>query len=272
MNDALCVGLALGSGGAKGFAHVGVIAALTENDIPIHVMTGSSMGALVGSAYAMGATPRMMRGLATGLKRRHFLDFTVPKMGFVQGDRVRDVVALITKGARIEDANIPLAIVATDLVSRQLVVFRTGIIADAVRASISIPGVFVPVVRDGAVYVDGGVLERVPVQAALDLGADVVIGVDVGVTPVGTIPSSMMDVIMQSLETMQDQVFGLRRQAASVAIIPNVSHIGSGQFGRASEAIQAGYEATLQRIEEIQQVIDDAKRKMQPRDRVSAPK
>lgn len=270
MGEDVRVGLALGSGGAKGFAHVGVIAALTENDIAIDMVAGSSMGALVGAAYAMGVSPRVMQGLATGLKRRHWLDFTVPKMGLVQGTRVRDVVALITKGANIEDTKVPLAIVTTELITRQSVVFRNGSIADAVRASISIPGVFVPVVRDGAVYVDGGVLNRVPVQAALDMNADVVIGVDVGVTPEGTIPSSMIDVIMQSLEAMQDEVYGLRGPNASVEIVPNVSHIGTAQFARADEAIQAGYEATQQQIGQIQRAIRDARRNTRTRDKVSA--
>ncbi|WP_083511637.1 patatin-like phospholipase family protein [Alicyclobacillus acidiphilus] len=256
------VGLALGSGGAKGFAHIGVITALVDHGIPIDAISGSSMGALVGAVYAMGASPGMMRGLAVGLKRRHWLDLTVPKMGLIQGDRVREVVALMTRHGRFEDTKIPLSIVATDLVQRKLVVFREGIIADAVRASISIPGVFVPVVRDGAVYVDGGVIERVPVQSAWDLGADVVIGVDVSCTPPGTIPNSMVDVIMQSLGLMQDEVYALRSTSQTVSVIPEVSHIGTSQFGRAAEAIELGYQATVAQLPAIEEAIHKAKRQV----------
>lgn len=256
------VGLALGSGGAKGFAHIGVISALVDHDIPIDAIAGSSMGALVGSVYAMGATPRMMQGLALGLKRRHWLDLTVPKMGLVQGDRVREVVALMTRHGRFEDTKIPLSIVATDLVARTLVVFREGVIADAVRASISIPGVFVPVVRDGAVYVDGGVMERVPAQAAWDLGVDVVIGVDVSNMPAGVIPTSMVDVITQSLGLMQDEVYALRSSLQTVSITPEVSHIGTAQFARAAEAMELGYKATVAEISSIKQAICQARKQV----------
>ncbi|WAH35479.1 patatin-like phospholipase family protein [Alicyclobacillus dauci] len=251
------IALALGSGGAKGFAHIGVISALSDHHIPIHAIAGSSMGSLVGACYAMGTSPRMMEGIAVALKRRLWLDFTVPKMGLIQGDRVREVVALLTRNGRIEDANIPLAIVATELLSRQRVVFRSGSIADAVRASISIPGAFVPFIRDGSVYVDGGVLDRVPVRAAWELGADVVIGVDVGMTPTGTVPGSMIDVIMQSLEIMQDQVHATDSQTASITIVPEVSHIGTAQFSRAGEAIDLGYQATVRRIPEITSLLGE---------------
>lgn len=249
------VGLALGSGGAKGFAHIGVIAALTDHGVPIHAVAGSSMGSLVGAVYAMGTPPRMLRGLAVSLKRRHWLDFTVPKMGLIQGERVRHLVGLLTRNATFEETAIPLAIVATEMISRQPVVFRAGNIAEAVRASISIPGVFVPVVREGAVYVDGGVLERVPSGAAWDLGCDVVIGVDVGVTPVGSVPTSIMDVIMQSLEMMQAQACNQVERLATLTITPPVSKIGTAQFTRAPEAIELGYAATVERLSEIQALL-----------------
>lgn len=245
------VGLALGSGGAKGFAHVGVLAALTEHGIPIDAIAGSSMGSLIGASYALGTPVSMIKGLATHLKRRHFVDFTVPKMGILQGERVRELIRLITRNARIEETSIPLAIVATELLTRRSVVFREGPIADAVRASISIPGVFVPMVMDGHVYVDGGVLERVPVAAAWTLGCDSVIGVDVGITPVGTAPHSMIDVIMQSLEMMQDQTYAKAKDLASVTIVPKVSHIGTSQFTRAAEAIELGYQATVEKLPAI---------------------
>lgn len=251
------VGLALGSGGAKGFAHIGVIEALVEHQIPIHAVAGSSMGSLIGASFAIGTPVATMKGLAVHLKRRHWLDFTVPKMGMIQGDRVREVVRLITGNRRIEDAQIPLAIVTTDLVGRRKVVFRQGNIAEAVRASVSIPGIFVPVVADGAVYVDGGVLERVPITDARDMGCDTVIGVDVGLTPVGTVPHSALDVIMQSLEAMQDRTLQTTRELASVTIVPQVAHIGASQFGRAEEAIELGYAAAVDQISTIRKCLED---------------
>ncbi|WP_041707396.1 patatin-like phospholipase family protein [Alicyclobacillus acidocaldarius] len=256
--DNVKVGVALGSGGAKGFAHIGVLLALAEHGVPVHAIAGSSMGALVAGVYAMGVPPRVMRALAVNLRRRHWLDFTVPKMGFIQGEKVRTVVATMTRQGTFADTAIPLAIVATDLIKRRLVVFRSGLIADAVRASISIPGVFVPVVRDGAVYVDGGVLERVPVQACWDLGVDLVIAVDVGVTPRGTPPTSAMDVIMQSLELMQDEALRARDRGASLTLVPEVSHIGTAQLQRAAEAIDLGYQAAVAQLDRIWDAIDRA--------------
>lgn len=255
----ITVGLALGSGGAKGLAHIGVLSALVDHDIPIGAIAGSSMGSLVGAISAMGTSPAMMRGLAVALRRKHWVDFTMPKMGLVQGDKVHQLVSFLTRNASIEDTKIPLAIVATELISRQKVVFRAGSIADAVRASIAIPGVFVPFFHNGGVYVDGGVLERVPTQAAWDLGADVVLGVDVGITPEGTVPKSMVDVIMQSLELMQDHARINEQKPASLTIQPAVSQIGTTQFTRAAEAIEAGYRAVRAALPTIEARIAEAK-------------
>lgn len=248
------IGLVLGSGGAKGFAHIGVIKALEEHQIPVDVIAGSSMGSMVGAFYAMGMRPNMMEGLATSLKWRHWLDLTVPKMGMVLGDKVRDMVALLTKNGDIRDAKLPLAIVATELTRQQSVCFRSGRIADAVRASISIPGVFIPYVWQDGVYVDGGVLNPLPIEIAYSLGADVVIAVDVSATTLGTPPESMVDVIMQSLDIMQSHAFSLRNTTATVTISPDLREVGTSNFHKARQAIDAGYEATIKLMPKIIEV------------------
>ncbi|MCY0886911.1 MAG: patatin-like phospholipase family protein [Alicyclobacillaceae bacterium] len=253
------IGLALGSGGAKGFAHVGVLRALEEHGVRVGVISGSSMGGLVAAFYATGMQPAFMEQLATTLRRRHWIDFTVPKMGMVSGDRVRTMVALLTRQLAIEQANIPLAIVATDLLNRRKVVFKSGSIADAVRASVSIPGVFVPVVHDGGVLVDGGVLDRVPVEVTRELGADKVIAVDVSTNTLPQPPTSLVDVFFQSLDLMQEQVYAGVRQSADVTIVPDVSAVGISQFGKAKIAIEAGYEAALQKINDIDDMLQTVK-------------
>jgi NTE family protein len=247
------VGLALGAGGAKGFAHVGVLKAFAACDVSVDVLAGTSMGSLVGAFWATGMSPSFMERLACTLRRRHWVDLTVPKVGLVIGDRVQQMVQLLTKGKNIEDADVPFAIVVTDLVERSSVTLTTGSIADAVRASTSIPGIFVPFTKDGHIYVDGGVMERVPVRAARQLGADLVIGVDVAATANMAPPRNIVDVILQSLDMMQERV--LIADPPELMLTPELGDIGTSQFGRAKEAIEAGYAAAMSNMDDIQALI-----------------
>jgi NTE family protein len=250
------VGVALGSGGAKGFAHIGVLKAFEEHGIPVHALSGSSMGSLIGAFYATGMKPDFMERFALTMRFRHWTDFTVPKIGLISGEKIHDMVKLLTRGLLIEQANIPLAIVATELLERKPVIFRKGLIADAVRASISIPGVFVPYVREDGIYVDGGVTTRVPVAACRSLGASVVIAVDVSTGSKGNPPENIMEVILQSLDIMQDYATLGQDDFPDVLIQPDVSKVATSHFHRAKEAIDAGYEAAIQKMEEIRSVLE----------------
>ncbi|MCL6627602.1 MAG: patatin-like phospholipase family protein [Alicyclobacillus shizuokensis] len=243
------VALALGSGGAKGFAHVGVLKAFDEHQIQVDVVTGSSMGSLVGAFYVTGMRPDFMERLASSLRWRHWIDLRVPKLGLIGGDKVWEMVKLLTRGLAIEELDRPFAAVATDLVARRAVILRSGLLADAVRASIAIPGVFVPLRKGGQVLVDGGVIERVPVAAARALGADLVIGVDVSTGTRPSVPETMLDVIMQSLDIMQEQL--LVHHPADLLIAPDLSSIGTSHFHKAKEAIRLGYEAAQAKMPDI---------------------
>ncbi len=253
------VGLALGSGAARGFAHIGVLKALTEHHIPIDAIAGSSMGSLIGSLYAAGIPPAYMEALACDLKWRHWADFTVPKMGLMSGTRVRELVALLTQERQIEQLPIRLAIVATDLLRKEGATFTSGSIADAVRASISIPGVFVPFVLDDTLYVDGGVLNRVPIRAAYNLGVNFVIAVDVAASHTAFRPDSIIDVIIQSLDVMQEGVATDHNVQANITIFPELSEIGPSHFSKAKKAIDAGYEAAQQVIHKVINLLLEAK-------------
>ena len=138
------IGLALGSGGARGFAHLGVIKVLRDEGIPIDMIAGSSMGAMAGCFYAAGLDTERLYKISKTFKRKYYLDFTVPKMGFIAGKRVKELIRIFTYGKEIQDLDIPIAVVATDVVTGEKVVFKDGPIADAVRASIAIPGIFTP--------------------------------------------------------------------------------------------------------------------------------
>ncbi len=204
------------------------------------------MGSLVGAFYVTGMKPQFMERLAATLSWRHWLDLTVPKVGLIAGEKLHQMVTLLTRGLKFEQLDTKFGVVATELTERKTVLMTTGRISDAVRASISIPGVFVPFVTSEGVFVDGGVVERVPIEACRVLGADFVIAVDVAAGQrVPTVPETIMDVIMYSLDMMQQHLVEQRIQAADFRIEPDVSHVGVSQFHKAQEAIDAGYEATV---------------------------
>ncbi len=249
------VGLALGSGGARGIAHVGVIKVLEEEGIPIDFIAGSSMGSLVGAFYAAGINPDMMKKLAQNIKRSYWLDLTVPKMGFIAGDKIKEMVRLLTQGKNLEDLSIPLSVVATSLHTGERVVFKKGPIAQAVRASISIPGIFVPEVIDGHTLVDGGVIDRVPITVVKEMGADVVIGVDVGMISTEGKFTSIFDVIAQSIQVMEREIFRYRILEADVLITPDVGHLSATSFDQIDELISAGEKAARSALDKIREVL-----------------
>lgn len=250
------IGLALGSGGAKGFAHVGVIKVLEEAGIAIDMIAGSSMGALVATFYAAGCDVERLYRIAQLFKRKYYLDFTVPKMGFVAGKRIKDMIAMFTYNKRLEELDIPTAVVATDILSGEKVVFTEGPIAPAVRASISIPGIFIPEKIDNRLLVDGGVIDRIPVSVAKSLGADIIIAVDVSSGKVNGEVTSIFDVIMQSIEIMQHELVHHRKVASDLMMRPAVENFSSRAFTNIEDIIRAGEEEAIRHIHDIQQRIE----------------
>lgn len=250
------VGLALGSGGARGFAHLGAIKVLKDEGIPIDVIAGSSMGALVGCFYGVGIDIENLYQLSVAFKRKYFLDFTVPKMGLIAGKKVKEFIRFFTHGKNIEDLNLPVGVVATDLLTGEKVVFREGPIAETVRASISIPGIFIPEKFNGRILVDGGVTDRVPVSVVRDMGADIVIAIDVSRVERNAEISSIYDVIMQSFDIMQTEIFLNREIASDIMIRPRVEMYSSRAFTNAKEIIALGEEETRKQIDEIKGVIE----------------
>lgn len=253
------VGLALGSGGARGFAHLGVIKVLKEEGIPIDLIAGSSMGALVASFYGAGLDVDRLYKLSRVFKRKYYLDFTVPKMGFIAGKRVKELIRIFTHGKMIEELDIPIGIVATDLVSGEKVVFKKGPVAEAVRASIAIPGIFVPEKLDGRLFVDGGVVDRIPVSVAKEMGADIVVAVDVSHVKFNSDITSIFDVIIQSIDIMQMELVANREVASDVMIRPRVEMYDSKAFKNIEEIITIGEEEAKKHIERIKQCIEQWK-------------
>lgn len=250
------IGLALGSGGTRGFAHIGVLQVLQEASIDVTAVAGSSIGGLIGAVYATGAPINRMEQLAVNLPLSHWVDVTVPRLGLIAGDRFHRLIKLLTKEADFADACIPLAVVATDLELGERVVFTSGPIHEAVRASIAIPGIFVPHRIAGRMYVDGGVIDRIPIQAARDLGADFVVAVDVGqferLPPVRHI----WDVIVQSIDIMEREVFRYRILEADFVVRPQLDHMSSTALSGVDKAIEAGRTAMRDALPKLLEALE----------------
>lgn len=252
------IGLALGSGAARGLAHVGVLKVLEQEGIPVDLITGSSMGALVGAFYAAGMPVTMMEKFAGSFERKQWVDPVIPRMGLIKGERICEMIRLLTKGLQFADLKVPLGVVATDLRSGQRVVFNEGSVAEAVRASISIPGIFEPVRKDEMVLVDGGVVDRVPVALAREMGADIVIAVDVGFDInrlAGSRLNSLVDVLVHSIELLEHEAMKHKFLDADIVIKPEVHDISPARFDQPENCINAGINATESVIPMIKELL-----------------
>lgn len=248
-------GLVLGAGGARGFAHLGILQVLEEEKIPMDVVVGCSAGAIFGALWCAGLDLyRIERLMVYPGFTKKLLDPAVSREGIVKGDKILDVLRLLTKDMTFEELKIPLAIVATDIETGELVTFREGNVAQAVRASISIPGFFRPYRYQGRLFVDGAVKNRLPVHIAREMGAEKVLAIDVKKGMMSKL-TSVMDVLLQSIEILEDEVFRAHCLDADLLIQPDIGHIGSLQFDRAEEAIRLGRTTALAQSSEIRRIM-----------------
>jgi NTE family protein len=247
----LKIGLALGGGAAKGFAHIGVIKMLEASGIHPDVVAGTSAGSVVGALYASGMDAFQLQQTAFGLDEAKIRDVRLFSGGLVQGQALQDYVNQLVGQRSIEQLKIPFAAVATQLETGQRTVFVRGNTGQAVRASSSIPGVFEPVEIRGKHYVDGGVVSPVPVDAARQLGADFVIAVDISTKPSGSNPQGMVNIVGQTIAIMGQQLGAQEMARADVVIRPNISGIGPTDFEQKNQAILEGERAALAAIPAI---------------------
>ncbi len=250
------IGLALGSGGTRGFAHIGVLQVLKEASIDVTAVAGSSIGGLIAAVYATGAPVDRMEQLAVHLPLSRWVDVTVPRLGLIAGERFHRLIRLLTKEANFSDTCIPLAVVATDLERGERVVFRSGPIHEAVRASIAIPGIFVPHRIDGRLFVDGGVVDRIPIQAVRDLGADFVVAVDVGLFDRLPPVRHIWDVIVQSIDIMEREVFRYRILDADFVVRPQLDLMSATAFSGVDKAVEAGREAMREALPRLLETLE----------------
>ncbi len=234
------VGLALGAGSTKGFAHIGVLQVLEEHHIPIDLIAGSSIGAIVASIYAAGTDLHLLEKFVLQMNIRDYLDIgKLGAGGLIRGDKLEALIRLLTHRKRFEETNIPLYCMTVDAAAGELIAMHEGEISRAVRASMSIPGIFVPVSIDGRVYVDGGVIERLPCGVLRENGADVVLAVDVGYCGGEYDVQGMnaYDMINRSIDIMQWEITKLHKVDADVLLVPQVLFVRGHFATKESRAV-----------------------------------
>lgn len=258
-DDGPVVAFALGGGAARGFAHVGVLKVLDRHGIRADLVTGTSAGSVAGALYAAGLRGEQLEQVALRLERRSLTDYVFPDRGFIRGERLQRYINEAVDGRRLEELPTRFVAVATDLRSGELAAFNSGNTGMAVRASSSVPGLVQPVSIRGRDYVDGGLVSQVPVRVARDMGADVVIAVDVSRLPADTPPiESTLDVLRQALMIMSVTLVDQELSAADVVIRPSVREINMVDFEERSMAMDAGERAAEQMLPEIRAAIAGA--------------
>ncbi len=257
------LGLALGSGGARGVAHVGFLQALEEAGIKPDYIAGCSMGSVVGACYASGMTPAAMRDVILNFKARDIADVSpavITKMSLFRGKKMRDLLLKYIGNVNLEDLKIPFKCVATELYSGKLHVFERGSAAQAVQASSTMPTVFRPVKIEDKMYVDGGCLCRVPVKVVKDMGADVVVAVDVlknAAEPVNEVKNIVMMImrIFDIMDTNQTRLMRVTEQGlCDLLIEPEMKGMSQYVVKDLDKAYTEGYvvgKANMEKIKEL---------------------
>jgi NTE family protein len=250
------IAVVLGAGASRGFAHIGALKVLEANNIPVHMIVGTSAGSFVGSLYAYGYNAFQLQELSFSLERSDIIDFGIPDKGFVKGDALEEFINKRTKNSHIENFRVPFYAVATDIQSGEEVIFSSGNTGIAVRASCSIPGIFRPVLIGDRLYADGGIVSPVAVDAAKRLGADIVIAVDIASDVDTSAPEGTIDMILKSITIMHAQIASAQLSHADVVITPRVGYISSSDFTKRHEAVLEGEKAATAALPEIQSIID----------------
>jgi NTE family protein len=251
------LGLALGGGAARGFAHIGVLQVLEEEGIKPSLVVGTSAGSVVASFYASGKTGQQLQWLADTMDETQFTDWANPfsGRGILRGEALGKYINSQLNGMKIEDMKLPLGIVATDLRTGDGILFRRGDVATAVRASSAVPSVFEPVQIAGKDFVDGGLVSPVPVRYARQMGADLVLAVDISSRPEDAKTTDMLKVLLQTFSIMSKSISQLELTQADVVVRPALPDIGSTEFSARKKSIEAGRAAMKQAMPQLRALL-----------------
>jgi len=247
----LKIALALGGGAARGFAHIGVIKALEAQGIVPDIVVGTSAGSVVGALYAAGMNGFDLQKLALGMEEDMVSDWTLPDRGVLKGEALQDFINQKLNNQSIQKLPRPLGVVATDLQSGEMVLFRQGNTGKAVRASSAVPGVFQPVEISGREYVDGGLTSPVPAQSARAMGADFVIAVDISNVSRRDKLTGTLDILLQTFAIMGHAISRHELEDADVVIRPRTAAVSSTDFEGRHLAILEGEKAATDVMPEL---------------------
>ena len=245
------IGLALGGGAARGFAHIGVIQVLEESGIKPDLVVGTSAGSLVAALYASGKGGAELAVLANAMDETAFADWSYPGRGLLRGEALAKFVRDNTSGRSIEQMALPLGIVATDLDSGLPILFQRGDPGVAVRASSAVPAVFQPVRIGTREYVDGGLVSPVPVRFAQQMGAELVIAVDISAAPEGNATGDPLHMLLQTFAIMGRSINNFELRDADLVLRPKLAGVSSADFAARKRSIQAGREVMLAQLADL---------------------
>ena len=259
VSPAPSIGLALGGGFARGIVHVGVLKVLEEEGIPVSCIAGTSVGALIGAAYCSGVTPSELEKIAARVRFRDLARWTLSRYGFASNLRMINFLSKILKVHTFEELQIPLAVTATDFNSGEGVVFRSGRLNEAVRASCAYPGVFLPVKVNGRLLIDGMLAHSLPTKPVRDMGADKVLAVSLRSHWKGKDgPRHIFDVIGQCFSIAQEMNCTTARQCADLVIEPDVTGYRYDDFAQSSALVAIGEAAARAALPEIRNWLETA--------------
>ena len=249
------IGLALGGGFARGIAHIGVLRVFEENEIPIDFLAGTSVGALVGAAYASGTTLDDLERIGAQTHFRDFGRWTISKFGMATNERLEGFLHRVAVARKFEELKIPFAIVATDIQRGESVHFTKGDLVPPLRASCAFPGLFIPVEYEGKVLVDGFLTEVVPTEALRRMGADVVVAVHLDSGQLQERPRNTIEIIGRSFSIIQEQSQPRWNRFADIIIRPEVKDILWDDFKKTPQLVAAGADATRAALPEIKAIL-----------------
>lgn len=253
------IGLALGGGAARGFAHIGVIKALESQGIFPNLVVGTSAGSVIAALYASGYRGTELQKIALSLDEATITDWALPFSGrfggMIKGDALQAMVNRLVKNQTIENLAMPLGIVGTDLQTGNGVLFQRGDTGQAVRASCSIPGVFQPTIIQGREYVDGGLVSPVPVRYAKQMGADIVIAVNISTEPSSQDSSGSLGILLHTTSIMSKSINTFELDLAHVVIQPELKGMRGTDFKSRNAAILAGEESAMRQISQIKNLL-----------------
>lgn len=254
------LGLALGAGGIRGIAHIGFLKVLNDNNIPISFIAGSSMGSVIGSIYSIGITPEEMEERSKTLKMKEILDiefFFFKKMGFIKGNKTENVLNEFLTDKSFSDCKIPFCCTAVDIIKGEKATLKSGSLCRAVMASSAIPSVYAPVEIDGRKFIDGGVLARLPIDEVKELGADIVIAVDVlGDNITHLAPKNIISSLVRTISIMDWEITKQSLNKADLLITVDQPDVEQFVVKNLDKSIEAGMQAAQKALPEIKKLLN----------------